>query len=202
MFQTSRQTIPYTNQGLDSERSGTPSARPERFIALCFLYCILLGRNCRDSAKTALAQAFEIFQTLIVEEHREVLACLNLVLTVLFRTRSKRSRRHALGPRQNSSTVASRREQPSSDINKLHDLTSLIDCQELEQQYYNASLSVPGFQGSQRSIRSYLRDDWLSCCLVSGYGSKRSNGGIGAIDDASTGLGESIRGNSTCRRLL
>jgi hypothetical protein len=75
---------PLHNQGLDSERPETPSARPERFIALCFLYCILLGRNCRDSAKAALAQAFEIFQALIVEEHREVLACLNLVLTVLF----------------------------------------------------------------------------------------------------------------------
>src|SRR5205085_2241275 len=75
---------PIHNQGLDSERPETPSARPERFIALCFLYCILLGRNRRDSAKSALAQAFEIFQTLIVEEHREVLACLNLVLAVLF----------------------------------------------------------------------------------------------------------------------
>lgn len=75
---------PLRNQGLDSERPETPSARPERFIALCFLYCILLGRNRRDSAKSALAQAFETFQTLIVEEHREVLACLNLVLAVLF----------------------------------------------------------------------------------------------------------------------
>jgi hypothetical protein len=75
---------PLHNQSLDSERPEIPSARPERFIALCFLYCILLGRNRRDSANSAFAQAFEIFQTLIVEEHREVLACLNLVLAVLF----------------------------------------------------------------------------------------------------------------------
>jgi hypothetical protein len=77
-------TYPLHNQGLDSERPETPSARPERFTALCFLYCILLGRNDRDSATAALAHAFEIFQTLIVEEHREILACLNLVLAVLF----------------------------------------------------------------------------------------------------------------------
>jgi hypothetical protein len=81
---------PLHNQGVDSERPETPSARPERFTALCFLYCILLGRSCCDSAKAALAQAFETFQTLIVGRiPREVLACLNLVLTCPFRTRPK-----------------------------------------------------------------------------------------------------------------
>lgn len=69
-----------------SQRSlSTPSdLQPVVFISHCYLACILHGQGQEEEASTVASKAFKIYQVLIQQEHEQALACLNLVLAVLF----------------------------------------------------------------------------------------------------------------------
>ena len=58
--------------------------QPEVFVSFCYLACILHGQGQEQGASTVAFEAFKIYETLIKQEHDEALACLNLVLAVLF----------------------------------------------------------------------------------------------------------------------
>jgi hypothetical protein len=69
-----------------SQRSlSTPSdLQPAVFLSHCYLACILHGQGQQEEASTVASKAFKIYQVLIKQEHEQALACLNLVLAVLF----------------------------------------------------------------------------------------------------------------------
>ena len=58
-------------------------AQPEKFIAYCFLACILFGKGCTEIAQSSAQHATWLYQAMIVDRHTEVLACLYVVLGVL-----------------------------------------------------------------------------------------------------------------------
>lgn len=64
--------------------SASPDPQPEAFISFCYLACILHVQGQEEKASTAASEAFKIYQILIKQEHEQALACLNLILAVLF----------------------------------------------------------------------------------------------------------------------
>jgi hypothetical protein len=58
--------------------------QPEVFVSFCYLACILHGQGQQEGAGNVASEAFKIYQSLIKKEHEQALACLNLVLAVLF----------------------------------------------------------------------------------------------------------------------
>ena len=75
-----------SDQGGDSQQSLRPplDPQPEVFISFCYLACIWHGQGQEQEASTVASEAFKIYETLIKHEHKEALACLNIVLAVLF----------------------------------------------------------------------------------------------------------------------
>jgi hypothetical protein len=59
-------------------------AEPKAFSALCNLFCIYRGQNRHQEADCTIRQAYRIYDSLIQQRHEQVLACLQLVLNVLF----------------------------------------------------------------------------------------------------------------------
>ena len=59
-------------------------AEPKTFSALCNLFCICRGQNRHQEADSAITQAYRIYDSLIRQRHEQALACLHLVLNVLF----------------------------------------------------------------------------------------------------------------------
>jgi len=59
-------------------------AEPKAFSSLCNLFCIYRGQNRHQEADYTIRQAYRIYDSLIKERHEQALACLHLVLNVLF----------------------------------------------------------------------------------------------------------------------
>ena len=70
--------VPWTLPMLRSEE-----AQPEKFIAYCFLACILFGKGCTESAQSSAQHATWLYQAMTVDRHTELLACLYVVIGVL-----------------------------------------------------------------------------------------------------------------------
>jgi hypothetical protein len=59
-------------------------AEPMAFSSLCNLFCIYRGQNRHQEADYTIRQAYRVYGSLIQQRHEQALACLNLVLNVLF----------------------------------------------------------------------------------------------------------------------
>jgi hypothetical protein len=59
-------------------------AEPKAFSTLCNLFCIYRGQNRHQEADCTIRQAYRIYDSLIQQRHEQILACLQLVLNVLF----------------------------------------------------------------------------------------------------------------------
>lgn len=59
-------------------------ADPTLFSALCNLFCIYRGQNRHQEADYVIGQAYRVYDSLIQQRHVQALACLHLVLNVLF----------------------------------------------------------------------------------------------------------------------
>ncbi len=74
------------NLGSDLWPSSMPASdsQPEAFVGLCFLVCILRGQERVQEADMAASAAFHVYRRLVLEGNEHALACLNIVLAVLF----------------------------------------------------------------------------------------------------------------------
>jgi hypothetical protein len=74
------------HQAGESQRylPGPSDPQPEVFVSFCCLACILHGQGQEQGASTVSSEAFKIYRSLIKQKHEQALACLNLVLAVLF----------------------------------------------------------------------------------------------------------------------
>jgi hypothetical protein len=59
-------------------------AEPMAFSSLCNLFCIYRGQNRHQEADYTIRRAYRIYDLLIQQRHEQALACLQLVLNVLF----------------------------------------------------------------------------------------------------------------------
>lgn len=59
-------------------------AEPMAFSSLCNLFCIYRGQSRHQEADCVIRQAYRIYDSLIQRRHEQALACLHLVLNVLF----------------------------------------------------------------------------------------------------------------------
>jgi hypothetical protein len=59
-------------------------AEPKAFSSLCNLFCLYRGQNRYQESDCAIRQAYRIYDSLIRQRHEQALACLHLVLNVLF----------------------------------------------------------------------------------------------------------------------
>lgn len=75
---------PSTSHGRTSPELSTPEEGPETFIAHCYLSCIAQSQDDHTSADHYASKAFQMYGALTQQRHESALACLNLVLAVLF----------------------------------------------------------------------------------------------------------------------
>jgi hypothetical protein len=75
---------PSTSHGKTSPGSSKTEEGPETFIAHCYLSCIAQSQGDHVSADHYASKAFQMYGALTQQRHESALACLNLVLAVLF----------------------------------------------------------------------------------------------------------------------
>lgn len=75
---------PSTSHGRTSPEFSTTEEGPETFIAYCYLSCIAQSQGDHASADHYASKAFQMYGALTQQRHESALACLNLVLAVLF----------------------------------------------------------------------------------------------------------------------